>query len=97
MLEITAGLHSGRHLLNSSAVIAVNGLPILLTEALKVDELVDLGAFFLGEKALKTSMSLDVSVEVVDSAGVEHAVEVDSSDERRPMRCRGGVAGGSHV
>ena len=82
--------------MSSSAVIAVNGLPVLLTEALKLDEVVRLGAFFLGEKALKTSISLDVNVEAIDSAGVEHAVEVDSSDERRPIMCLGGVTGGSH-
>ena len=80
VLTIIAGLHSGRHKISSSAVIAEKGLPILWTELVEADDVFDFVAFFLGEKLLNTSISVAVTVEPVDRPGVEHRVDDDSSE-----------------
>lgn len=95
MLAISAGLHSGRHWISSSAVIAEKGLPILWIVVAPGSDVMDLGAFFFGEKLLSTSMSVAVTDEQADSPGVEDKVDIDSSESSRWNVCRDGVTGGS--
>jgi hypothetical protein len=79
-LAIVAGLHSGKHWISSSAVIAEKGLPTLWIEVVEGDDMADFVALFFGEKLLNTSMSVAATVEHVDSSGVEDKVDDDSSE-----------------
>lgn len=95
VLEIIAGLHSGRHWIRSSAVIAEKGLPILWTEDVKADCMFDLAGIFFDEKLFNMSISVAVPVEQVDRPGVEHIVEDESVEQLRVKVCLAGVTGGS--
>ena len=95
MLEIMAGLHPGRHWISSSAVIAEKGLPILWTVAVEADDAVDFAPFFIGEKLFNTSISVAVTVELVDRPGVEQRVDDESLEQLRSKVCLDGVTGGS--
>ena len=95
VLEIIAVLHSGRHWMSSSAVIAEKGFPILWIGAVGAVDVVDFAVFFFGEKLFKTSMSVAVTVEHVERPGVEHIVEEESLEELRSKFCLDGVTGGS--